>query len=189
MSDTPDDQPTTKAAIIERNHRAVSTMNAAISHLTQEQWHAPDANGEWSLKDTLAHMGNHWFPTQIEAHRDGRDPTPLEAWGIAEPPGPDVDLSTTDGRNAWLHAFNRDRPLPLVRERYLRFLERMDRLVEELPESEFPVPYAIVEFGYVGRVRPALDGEQGFPLWQWIRGEYWHHLEDHLPAFEAAADR
>ena len=182
-----DDTPTTKAAIIERNRRAAAAMNAALGRLTRDQLLAPGAVGEWSLRDTLSHIGNHWFPTQIEAYLAGRDPTPLEAWGTEEAPGPEVDMSTNDGRNAWLHAIHRDRPLPQVRERYIRFLERMDRLIEALPESEFATPYAIVDFGWVGRVRPAQEGEQGFPLWQWIRGDYWHHLEDHLPAFEAAA--
>lgn len=182
-----DDPPTTKAAIIARNLSAANAMNAALSHLSYEQLLAPNAVGTWSLRDVLSHIGNHWFPTQMEAHLEGRDPTPFEAWGTNTPPGPDVDMSTQDGRNAWLHEVHKDRPLPQVQERYLRYLERMDRLIEALPESEFEVPYSLTPLGWVNRVRPAQDGEQGFPLWRWIQGEYWHHLEDHLPAFEAAA--
>ncbi|MEX1022606.1 MAG: hypothetical protein WD058_05610, partial [Dehalococcoidia bacterium] len=55
-----------------------------------------------------------------------------------------------------------------------------------LPESEFAAPYSIVPMGYVGQIQPAREGEEGFPFWQWIRGEYWHHLEDHVGEFETA---
>lgn len=181
-------QPETKQAIIQRNQAAATRMNATLSRLTDEQLLAPDALGEWSLRDVLSHLGNQWLAEQIESHLEGREPDALAAWGTTEPPGPEFDMTTNDGRNAWQQQVRQQESVGEVRDRYHRFLERMDRAIERFPDEEFARPYALRYPDFVGRVRPAADGEAGFPLWQWIRGDYWHHLEDHLPSFEAAAE-
>ncbi len=175
-----------KREIQERNRVAAARLDAALARLTDEQLMAPNAVGEWSLRDTLSHIANHWLSEQLESHLDGRAPDPQVATGTTEPPGPEFDLTTLDGRNAWRQHVRRGESLEQVKARYREFLERMDRVIERLPEEEFERPYALRFHDFVGLVRPAEDGEQAFPLWQWIRGEYWHHLEDHLPAFEAA---
>ena len=181
------DDPKTKQAIIDRNRAAVARLSAALERLSDEQMLAPDAVGEWSLRDTLSHIANLWLAEQLESYLDGRAPDALSATGTTEPPGPAFDLTTTDGRNAWRHHVRQNESLEQVRERYDLFLERMDAVIGRFPEAEFERSFAIRFEDFVGLVRPAEEGEPGFPLWQWVRGDYWHHLEEHAPAFESAA--
>jgi hypothetical protein len=176
----------TRQGIVERNRAAAARMDAALSRLSDEQVLAPNAVGDWSLRDTLSHLGNQWLPEQLESYLENRPPDALAATGTTEPPGPEFDVTTTDGRNAWRHHVRLGESLEEVRARYRTFLARMDSVIERMPEEEFERPFSIAFSDYVGLVRPAADGEQGFPLWRWIQGEYWHHLEDHASAFEAA---
>lgn len=184
---TDDEHPRTKAAIIARNSTARTAFESALARLDEEALLAPRALGDWSLRDVMSHIGSTWLLEQLESLLEGRDPQALAAWGTEDPPGPEFDMATNDGRNAWQQQVRRHESLDQVRERLRRLLDRMDRVIETLPPEEFERPYTLRYTDFVGTVRPAEDGEQGYPLWQWIRGEYWHHLEDHLPAFEEAA--
>lgn len=176
-----------KQAIIERNDAATARMAAALERIDDEQMLQPNAVGDWSLRDALSHLANPWFAEQMSSYLEGRKPDALAANGTTEPPDPSFDLATNDGRNAWRHHVRRNESLEEVRERYRAWLGTMTSTLERLPAEDFERSFAIRFHDFVGEVRPAEEGEQGFPLWQWIRGEYWHHLEDHLPAFEAAA--
>lgn len=177
----------TRQEIIARTRAAAARLDVALARLTDDQMLAPNAVGEWSLRDTLSHLGNHWLAEQLESYLDGRSPDALSATGTTEPPGPEFDLTTNDGRNAWRHHVRRHDSLQQVRDRYRSFLGRMDAAIGRLPEEDFERSFSLTFTDFVGLVRPAGESEEGFPLWQWIRGDTWHHLEDHLPAFEAAA--
>lgn len=181
--------PETKRAIIQRSHTAAERLNVVLARLSDEQLLTPHALGDWSLRDVLSHIADHWFPEQMASYLESRDPDALSAWGTREPPGPEFDMASNDDRNAWQQQVRRQESVAEVRNRYERFLERMDRILVELPEVVFGQPFALTHPDFVGRVRPAREGEPGFPLWEWIRGAYWRHLEEHLDAFEAAAEQ
>ncbi len=180
--------PTTPAAILARTRVAWAALDTALVLIDGEKMLRPHTPEGWSLRDILCHLGNPWLTAQIEAHLDGRDPEMFTCFGHEVPPEPSEDMSTNDGRNAWHQRALRGLSLEQVHDRYLDFRGRTEALLLRLPESEGDVVYALVPFGHTGRVRPALPGEpMSFPLWQWLRGETWHHFEDHLPAFEAAS--
>lgn len=176
-----------KQAILARFRAGTDRLTAALERLDDEQMLAPNAVGVWSLRDTLSHLANPWLGEQLQAYLGGRAPDPLTATGTTTPPGPEFDLTTNDGRNAWRQAVRAGESLEEVRDRYAAFVTSMERLINALPDEDFERSFAIQFSDFVGLVRPALDGEPGFPLWQWLRGDTWHHVEDHLPAFEAAA--
>ena len=44
---------------------------------------------------------------------------------------------------------------------------------------------AFADAGYTGWVRPAQEGEWSAPLRDWIRGNTWHHYEDHAQGLRA----
>ncbi len=184
MADAP---LTTNAALKARNQSALAAVDAELKSLTDEQLLAPNAVGEWSLRDVLAHLSVEWLPAQIEAHLEGREPTAMECFGTDEPPGPDHDLSTEDGRNAWQHHRDANLTLAEVRERFARYRRRMDALLERLSDEDLAAMYILEPSGYVGRLRPARDGEVGFvaPLWRWLQGNTWHHYETHLEDIRA----
>ncbi|MGE5595769.1 MAG: DinB family protein [Hyphomicrobiales bacterium] len=184
-----DDFPATRAAIQERFEAAVRELNAALGELSAGELVRPGAVGEWSLKDTLAHLSSTWLAGQLEAYLDGRTPTAATTFGFDDPPPPGTDLATNDGRNAWLHTSEARLTLPEVRERYEEFLRRTNAAIARLPEDDFGRAFALAPLGHVGQLRPAVEGDGPpiVPLWRWLAGNTWHHFEEHLPAFQAAA--
>ena len=177
-----------KQTILARFRDATRRLAGALDRLDDDAMLAPNAVGEWSLRDTLSHIANPWLAEQLQSYLGGRAPDPLAATGTTEPPGPEFDLTTNDGRNAWRQSVRAGESLNVVRTRYVEFVASMERLIEAFPDEDFERSFAIHFGDFVGVVRPAQEGEPGFPLWQWLRGDTWHHVEDHLPAFEAAAD-
>lgn len=177
--------PTTKAAILERSRESAARLEAAFTSLSEEQLLRPNTVGQWSLKDVLAHIAWEWLAGQLEAYLEGREPTAMECFGHEHAPGPDDDMSTNDGRNAWAYSLDKDLSLSDVLERYWRYRRRIDAVIERLPEEDFERSFAIVALGYVSHVRPAREGETGSPLWLWLKGNTWEHYEDHIEDFEA----
>jgi len=171
-----------------RSQAALTALDAELQSLTEEQLLAPSTVGDWSLRDVLAHLSADWLPAQIEAHLDGRVATAVECFGTDDPPGPHHDLSTEDGRNAWQHERDAALTLAEVRERFARYRSRMDALLARLSDDDLAASYVLEPLGYVGRLRPANDGETGVaaPLWRWIQGNTWHHYEAHLEDIRGA---
>jgi uncharacterized protein (TIGR03083 family) len=182
-----DDEPQTKQTILERFRSAAEALDAAIAPLSDEQLLSPPAGGGWSKRDILAHIAadQRWWAGQLRAAIDGRPPSPEECFAVPAAPPATYDMATQDGRNAWQHDHHADQPLAVIRELLATSRARLVELANELPDDEYAKPYAIVDSGYTGQVRPARDGEQAFPLWQWFRGNTWHHYEDHLGGLQA----
>jgi hypothetical protein len=186
-----DDAPTTKEPILERSRCAIEAIDRALASLNDDQLVARPDRGGWSLRDVLAHMAAdlRWFSEQLEAKLGDRLPDDAAAFTALRPPPEGVDLSTQDGRNAAQYELNRHLLLDEVRERWVTYRERVLAAVEGLPDGGFSVPHTIAQHGFAGHVRPASEGEEGWPLWRWIAGNAWHHFEDHFRDFEAAAAR
>lgn len=185
MVETP---PTTPGTILARTREAWAALDTALARIDGAEMLRPRTPEGWSLRDFLCHLGNPWLTAQLEAHLDGREPTMLSCYGHEVPIAPDEDMTTNDGRNAWHRRALRQLSLEQVHARYLDFRGRTESVLLRLPETEGEVVYALVPWEDVGRVIPASAGApMAFPLWRWLRGETWHHFEDHLPAFEAAA--
>ena len=180
--------PTTPTAILARTREAWAALDTALAGISSDEMLRPRTAEGWSLRDTLCYLGNPWLTAQIEAHLDGREPTMLAYYGHEVAMAPDEDMTTNDGRNAWHRRALSGLSLEQVHARYLDFRGRTEALLLRLPENEGDTVYALVPSGLIGRVRPAQPGEpMAFPLWQWLRGETWHHFEDHLHDFEEAA--
>ncbi|MEZ4491901.1 MAG: DinB family protein [Dehalococcoidia bacterium] len=180
-------EPQSGPAIFERFRRAAAALYAAVAPLSDEQLLARPPDGGWAKRDILAHIAadHRWWAGQLAALAAARLPSPDECYAIPGPPPAGYDMATPDGRNAWQFEQHKSQPLPEIHNALLHYRARIIELAEMLPAGEFAAPYAIVESGYTGQVRPAQPGEQGFPLWQWFRGNTWHHYEDHLPDLQA----
>ncbi len=186
-----DDALRTKNAILQRNRDAAARVDRAINALSDEQMLAVSPGGGWSPRDIVAHMGGdlRWFAEQLEALRDGREPSTIRAFGTEDLPTGGHDMSTQDGRNAAQHELLSTLSLNEVRQRWDDYRARVDELIRELPPDSLEVSHTIAPVGEPGQVRPAESGEQGWPLWRWIAGITWYHFEDHAGDLEAAANR
>ena len=122
----------------------------------------PGVNGEWSMKDVLAHLTgwNRWLVVRLQAA--GR--------GGSEPPPPwPAHLETEDEINAWIYETNRERSVRAVLDETQHVLQQLQTFVESLPED---VKIEQVHDG--GRVFHLVWlNDQRFPV-----GEFFDHFHD-----------
>ena len=177
-----DDIPRTREAVLARIDSANAAIDEALAGLSDDQLLAPAPDDGWSVRDILAHISadQRWLTAQLEAYQRGQPPTPEECYGDVTPPGPGYDMSTQDGRNAWQYAQHRDVPLAEVWERFARYRAAVEDAIRRVPAEAFQQPFALAMHSYCGRLQPAADGDQLVaPLWRWVQGNTWHHVEDH----------
>lgn len=115
-------------AVQEEFHR----WEALLASLSEAQRIAPEREGDWSVKDVLAHL-KAWqelSTLRLEAGLHGREPI--------RPDWPEeFDLETesnVDETNAWIYAMHREQPWPSVygswREGFLRFIAAGEAIPE-----------------------------------------------------------
>lgn len=88
----------------------------------------PGVNGDWSMKDIVAHLTG-WNRSLVAR---------LQAAGRSAPePPPDwpAHLQTEDEINAWIYESNRERPVREVLDESRQVLQRLLALVEGLPDD------------------------------------------------------
>ena len=177
-------EPQTVAETLERFESAAAAFDEALSQLPDDARERTGTDGAWTPRDIVMHIAvdQRWFASQLSAAIESRVPTAMECYGHEEVPGPDDDMSTPDGRNAWHFRLNRDVPFDEARRRELEWRARLLEVVGRVDDSELPRTYTIADNGTAGHVRAAADGEWGVPLRDWIRGATWHHYEDHVEA-------
>lgn len=99
--------PTHKAEILDQIRATHLPLEALLAQLDSGRMSEPGVNGEWSVKDVLAHI-TWWEQHLLRRLRTGRDDLDVE--------GVDEDgRAATDRVNANVFAANRDRPLADVR--------------------------------------------------------------------------
>lgn len=162
---------------------AYNDFNAATSGLTDDLLTKESTIGDWSVRDIIAHIGGDemWMAGQLEALRFETMPTAASCYGIDVPPPPDMDWSQ-DGRNAWqrerLGGLSLEDTRGMAKEAHRRLLA----VVAAFEDGDLSKPLAITELKTVGWIRPPQEGEEAYPLWQWIRGVTYHHYAEHAGA-------
>ena len=139
---------------------------ALLDQIGPERMEQPGVNGDWSMKDIIAHL-NGWQPRLIAYLQTAQRSEP-------EPPPPwPVHLKTDDEINAWIYEANRGRSVREVLDVSQQLFQRLLSVVEEFPED---VQIEQVHRG--GRVYHLvwLNGQR-FPP-----GEFFDHFhDDHEP--------
>ena len=131
----------------------------------------PGVNGDWSMKDIVAHLTgwNRWLVDRLGAAARG-EPQPLPPWT--------AHLEAEDDINAWIYESNHGRSLPEVLEDSRQMFQELFTLLEGLPDD---VRIETVH-GSSGKAfhLPWL-GEERFPV-----AEFFDHFEDdHQPDVRA----
>jgi len=185
------DQPTTIAEVLQRTREAYAAYQDAIAAFDEARLTVPNSVGGWSVRDVIAHVGadQQWMAGQLEALQAGEEPKVGSCYGdYASPPGPDIDMSTQDGRNAWQRERLAGLSLAEARELAEAGHARLIAAIESFSDEDLTMPLAIGDLGLVGHVRSPRDGEEfAPPLWQWLRGVTWHHYADHTKDLREAA--
>jgi hypothetical protein len=130
----------------------------------------PGVNGDWSMKDMVAHMTGYqpWLTSRIKAAARG-EPEPSPPWP--------AHLQTDDEINAWIYESNRGRSLREVLDESRQVIQQYLAVIEGLPED-----VRIEELRQGERVFYLLWlGDQRFPA-----GELFDHFhDDHEPDIRA----
>ena len=137
---------------------------AFLEQIDPARMEQPGLNGDWSMKDLVAHLTG-WQPrliTRIQAAQRRE----------AEPPPPwPAHLQTEDEINAWIYETNHGRPVQEILDESRRVFQQLLAVMEGLPDDV--------------RIDPAyhlvwLD-DQRFPA-----GEFFDHFhDDHEPDVRA----
>ena len=124
----------------------------------------PGVNGDWSIKDIVAHLTG-WQPrliARIQAAQRG-EPAPPPPWP--------AHLQTDDEINAWIYAANHDRSVREVLDEAHQVFQQLLAVIEGLPDDvRIDSAHHLVWLG-----------DQRFPA-----GEFFDHFhDDHEPDVRA----
>ena len=99
-----------------------------LDQIGPERMEQPGVNGDWSMKDMLAHL------TGFQPKANASLQAALR--GESEPPPPwPAHLQTDDEINAWIYESNRGRSLGEVRDDSRRVFQQLINIVQEFPED------------------------------------------------------
>ncbi|MEX2158578.1 MAG: ClbS/DfsB family four-helix bundle protein [Dehalococcoidia bacterium] len=189
MTDHPAESAPNHAGLLARVRDAYADYTAAIDAVSEDELTTP-AIASWSVRDVMAHVGadEQWLAGQLEAQA-GIPPTALSCYGSEEYATASVDLTTQDARNAWQYERLRGLTLDEVRDMAATGHARLMAAIESFPDEQLAETLTIAQLETMGHIRKPAAGEQGWPLWEWLRGVTYHHYADHAAAIRAAAGR
>jgi hypothetical protein len=121
--------------VYERIHRQWAALEETIGRLTDTELTAPGRNGEWSIKDHLAHITG--WEQYLLAVLNGEPAH--EVFGIDQVTYESLD---TDGLNAQLHARTKDHALAEVLDASRRIHERVLGSLADLSDADLHRPMA-----------------------------------------------
>jgi hypothetical protein len=130
----------------------------------------PGVNGDWSMKDIVAHLTG-WQPRLIARIQAAQRSEP-------EPPSPwPAHLETEDEINAWIYEANRGRSVREVLDESHHVFQQLIAVIEGIPEDA-----RIEQVHHEGRVYHLVClGDERLPA-----GEFFDHFhDDHEPDIRA----
>jgi hypothetical protein len=137
---------------------------ALLDQIGPTRMEQPGVNGDWSMKDLVAHLTG-WQPRLIAGIQAAQR-------GEPEPPPPwPAHLQSEDEVNAWIYESNRKRSLREALDESHQMFQRLIAVIEDLPdgvriEEEWRLVYL---------------GDKRFPA-----GEFFDHFhDDHEPDVRA----
>lgn len=158
--------PENKDELVRRVRERHAEMEALLATLTPSQMNAPELDGGWSVKDSLAHL-TEWETLLIDWVGKYRRGEEVKRW--AE--GFLIDEGDAEAQmhrfNAHLYEKNRDLPLDHVLASYREMYAKVVALLTSLSEDEI---YNPTHF-------PAREGR---PLITLIVGDSYEHYDEHI---------
>jgi hypothetical protein len=136
-----------------------NSFDQAISPLSETQLTTPGANGDWSIKDIVAHIvaWQHVLLCRLQAV--ARHETPEGKFHL--------DEKDIDDINARFYDENRNRPPAEVLEDFRATYHAIVAQVQSLPDDD------LFEAG-------RLTWMQGSALWRYVAGDTYEHYDEHL---------
>lgn len=152
---------------LEEQHQNWEALLDQIGPASMDQ---PGVNGDWSMKDMVAHLAG-WNGRHVDSFQANLrgEPVPPPAWP--------ADLQTDDEINAWIYETNRGRTARQVLDESEQVFQRLFAAVKELPED---VHIETVHQGGREYYLVHLGDQRVQP------GEFFdHYIDDHEPDVRA----
>lgn len=159
-----------KSELLNALQQEYQSWEAFLDRIGRARMEQPGVNGDWSMKDVVAHLTgwNHWVLLRLRAAaRNELEPSP---------PWP-VHLQGDDEINEWIYDSNRERSADEVMEDTRQVFRELFTVVEGLPED-----VRIEQVHQSGRVYHLVwVNDQRFQP-----GEFFDHFhDDHKPDVQA----
>ncbi len=153
-----------KASILDQMHTQYAMLEKILTPLDAAQMTTAGVNGDWSIKDVLAHMTawHHRLLNILHAARRNEEPT-------ISGPASDEEV---DRLNEQFYQEQKFRPLDEVLNDFRTFYPQIVEAVQAMNEEDLLDP---LRFAWMG----------GVPLWQVVAGDTYEHYEEHLPSIQA----
>jgi hypothetical protein len=138
---------------------------AFLDQISRERMDQPGVNGDWSMKDIVAHLSG-WNRRLVDSLQ-------AASRGEPEPPPPwPANLETEDEINAWIYESYHQRPLHEILEESHQIFQQLLAVVESLPDDV--------------RIDEILENRAYYLVWaddkRFPAGELFDHFhDDHEP--------
>lgn len=157
----------TKESLLPTMRSAREEWEALLSEVGADRMTLPGVEGDWSVKDIVAHVTYYerWLVGYLQSARRNEAPNPT----------PETAGFSMDQRNAWIYDRIRNQSLQEVIADASEVFSQLLGAVEVLSEQELTDP----------KLFPWTEGE---PLWHAIPGDSYDHYQDHEDNFRAWLD-
>lgn len=148
-----------KAELVQWLQQENQQWQALLDEIGTARMTQPGVNGDWSMKDIVAHLTS-WqrkLVSDFQAAQRG-EPEPPPPWG--------TQLQTEDEINAWIYETNRGRSVQEVLGETDQVFQQLIAAIHALPD-DFRFEYIEPKFNLV------WVGDKRFAI-----GEFFHHFED-----------
>jgi hypothetical protein len=118
-------EPATKQQLLDRVQQEHALWENLLAEIGPERMEVPGVTGDWTMKDTIAHLttwGRREVALLAAAQRGERPPD--------HPPQSEVAII-----NSWIYLTNRDRPLADVLRESHQVWQQFAEMLEQFPET------------------------------------------------------
>lgn len=127
---------TTKEQLLSQIQQERTDWEALLAEIGVERMEIPGVTGDWTMKDTIAHLTTWWRREIARAEAVRRDERPPD-----HPPQSDVAII-----NQWVYLTNRDRPIAAVVRDAQAAWQAFEAAIQALPE---PTLFARERFAWL----------------------------------------
>lgn len=122
-----------RAELLAQLNSEQKAWEALLAEIGEDRMQEPGVQGEWSIKDIVAHLTAWRRRTvgRLEAVASGQ-PEPKAQWP--------ADLKDDDEINAWFHERDRSRPVRDVLSESRAVFQKLTSAIEKLPEDKLDDP-------------------------------------------------
>jgi hypothetical protein len=153
-----------KSELLTRITTGYAELDGIIAPLNEAQLNGAGVNGDWSIKDTIAHIAA-WQQSALARMRSAVQHETPAAHTLQD----ESDIGGIDARNARFYEENKDRsPADILAD----FRSSYHGIVALIPTMNDSDLFEEQQFAWM----------KGSALWELIAGDTYEHYDEHLPS-------